>query len=269
MTAPRVVFPNPRIPSMIGTLNIVFGLLLLLSSLAVIVWTLASPQLVALVESPTARSAREAGKAERARRMAELTKQRTAATDPGDQLRVQREIDDLTDEQTAEEFAAGNFNGRDERDPRQAVPFWTDHVLSVVLNGLMALSGAGLVALRPWGRRLAVRVAAVKAVKLVLFTMIAVFLTIPDQAARTREFWARMDLRTGRSAAFGTSMAVPMAQMAAVSAGATAVGFGAAGLVYPLVSLWLLNRPSVRAACEGRKAAAVAAHAGTAPADVS
>jgi hypothetical protein len=253
MADAKVVIPNTRIPSVLGTLNIIFGILLLLSSLVVVGWTLAAPQLVKMVTPPDAQNRQEARKAELRAREADLRKKSEAERDPDARARLRQEIDEARDELKSIEVAQDDLSGRDMKDPRVAVPFWTDHCLGILLNALMVASGAGLVALRPWGRRLAIQVAVAKVAKLAVFTLLAVFLTIPLQAVRVRQAWARVELRSRGPAPFGSSAGNQIAQVTAIYSTLVAVGYGSCGVIYPLLSLWLLSKRSTRAAFEPRQ----------------
>lgn len=240
MTRSNVVIPNPRIPSSLGTLNVVFGLLLIFSSLANVGWTIMIDRLQA------------AARAERTprleARLAELRAQQKTETNAQERARLQSEIDRLEDEKDDGEDDPIVLGGTNTSDVRLAVPFWTNHALGVSLNGLMVASGVGLIALRPWGRSLALGVAALKLVKLVVLTLVTVFVTVPIQVTRTRAMWAKIEARRPAGTPRLSSMSNDMARMTAVYTTVSAVGFGIAGMVYPALTLWLLNKPSARAA---------------------
>ena len=269
MTGASVVIPNPRIPSALGTLNIVFGILLLISSVAVVGWSLASPHLAEMVASPGDQQQRETRKREAAAQLAALTKKLESERNPNVRADLQAQIETLEEEQALDDLDADELSGREMKDLRVALPFWADHVLGIVLNALMIISGAGLVALRPWGRKLALSVAGLKMVKLLILTLVAVFLTIPLQVVQSRRAWAKMEARSRRTAPFGQSMGNQVAQMTAISATAMAVGFGATGLIYPALSLWLLNLRSVRAAFQAQPRLPSQHATGNAPPDLS
>ncbi|MDR3635260.1 MAG: hypothetical protein P4L84_15760 [Isosphaeraceae bacterium] len=269
MSGSSVVIPNPRVPSVLGVLNIVFGILLLLSSLAVVGWTLAYPHFVKMMVVPGGPQQAQKREAEIEARLAELHKKLASEQDPNLRQPLQGEIEMLEDEQATMDLSADDLNGRDMKDPRMAVPFWADHGLGILLNALMLASGTGLVALRPWGRRLAVQVAAAKVVKLVVLTLVAVFLTIPIQTVRTRQVWAKMEARSRSAAPRGPSMGNKIAQMTAITGTVTTVGFGFLGMLYPVLSLWLLNKRTVRAAFDAAKRIEKPGGRGAGPSDLS
>jgi len=270
MSGPVVVIPNPRIPSVVGTLNIVFGILLLLAGLGTVGWTLAYPHLrKAAVGASKSEQERAKRVAEIDTKLADLNKKLAAEKDFAVRERLRDEIGELQDERDENEFDVTDLETQNMKDPRVAVPFWANHLLGILLNALMITSGVGLVALRAWGRKLALQVAAVKLVKLAIMTIVAVGLTIPLQVVRTRQLWAKLEARSGSAGPMGTSMSVQMTQFAAVYATVVAVGFGVTGMIYPALSLWLLSKPSVRAAFASRKPGPPGEAAGTGPSDLS
>lgn len=240
MTRANVVIPNPRIPSILGTLNIAFGILLILSSLCLIAWTI----MLARLEQST-RAARTPKLEER---LTDLRARLQAEPNSGERARLQSQIDALEEEKADNEGAADLLGGQTMKDPIIAVPFWIDHGLGVILNLLMLASGVGLVALRPWGRKLALGVAGLKLAKLAVLTLVTVFVIVPFQITQTRTTWAKLEMRQSPGMTPARKLANDMALMTATYATVSAVGFGLVGMVYPALSLWLLNKPSTRAA---------------------
>ena len=95
---------------------------------------------------------------------------------------------------------------------------------------------------------MAVQVAALKVAKLIVLTLLAIFLTIPVQTLKMRQAWAKFEVRSRSAAPFGSSMGTQVTQTTAVYTTVMAVGFGIGGMLYPALSLWLLNKRSVAAA---------------------
>jgi hypothetical protein len=248
MPEPAVVIPNPRIPAAIGTLNIAFGTLLLLGGLAVVAWSLAYPQLAQYMISPVAEEQKAKRAAEIQAQVASTKARLAKETDPVVLKALEQQLE-MLDEDRADNESDGDEYGSDRvRDTRVISAFWIEQVLGLVLNVLLVVSGVGLIALRRWGHRLALQVAGLKLVKVVVFMLLGVFLTIPLQAVKTRQSWERWQARNG-SASLGTSSeAAEMAQAVAVSTTLATVGYGVAGLIYPALALWLLSKRSVRAA---------------------
>jgi hypothetical protein len=258
MTGSHVVVPNPRIATSLGVVNIVLGGLLLLASLGMIAWTIAFPRVVEALTPPAARQEQERPTAEVKARRAAIDTQLAGEREPVVRAPLLDEIDTLESDQLDREMSELGRQGRTRADVRETLPFWVNHGLGILLNALLIASGVGLVALRGWGRRLALYVAGLKVAKLVALTLVGVFLAVPLQVVQTRQTWARMEARNRRAAPAVAGMGIQMAQIAAVSATVTVVALGAAGLVYPALSLWLLNKRSVRAACRMSARAAVA-----------
>ncbi len=250
MTEPRVIIPNPRIPSLLGLLNLILGSLLLLAGLAVIGWTLSYPSLLQMTRTPE-REERTREREALETKIEHVQKLFDRETDPAIREKLRSEIIALEGEvETKFGDVTLDDRVRSMKDPRIAVPFWLDNIAGLFLNGLMIAAGMGLVALRTWGRRLALQVAALKLLKVIVMTVLTVGFLVPLNVVRTREFYERIEARAraqgmGANAGMGTQVA----EMTAITSTITSVGFGIIAMIYPALSLWLLNKPSVRAAC--------------------
>jgi hypothetical protein len=128
----------------------------------------------------------------------------------------------------------------------------TDAVLGIVLNIVLILSGAGLVAMREWARKLALGVATAKIGRLVLLQGCNIIFILPimarQMAAGMDEMMTQMPVGPGAAPPpqFGSQFAMLMLAMMSGSAVCTAV-FGA---IYPILLLWFLTRPDAKAACQ-------------------
>jgi hypothetical protein len=247
LTTGRLIIPNPRIPTTIGTLNIVFGVILLLFGLGTIAWSIAAPPLLRSLQARTA-EIRAEQKAEREQKLAQLRAKEKAETSADRRVLIQEEIADLEAEIDLEPDEIFDVSA----DPRIIIPGWIDTIASLLLNALLVASGAGLLALRPWGRKTALGVAGAK-IALASFTLAyALIVTIPIAADQARVQFLKMEARQRGTrmapVGFGGSSATGLAQIAAASAAVSTVAAFAFTVAYPAIILWLLNKPSARAA---------------------
>ena len=241
------VVPNPRIPSTLGTLHILIGALMIVASLGMIVWELLSPALTAWMvqqnQEPVAKA-----RAERESRIAALKTQEAAekSTAKRDQLKAERA---MLEDEAERERAASDPDGA-KKPLWESVYFWTREASGLVLNVLMIVAGAGLLALRHWGRSLALWIAGLKLARLFVLTALSMMVLIPDQVQKVQA-------TALRSFSQGPGFAMPggargwatmIAQTTAVSSSLGSVAYWLFGSLFPALTLWLLNKRSVQAA---------------------
>lgn len=139
--------------------------------------------------------------------------------------------------------------------------FWADFATGPVLNLLMLASGIGLTQLRVWARKLAIWVAALKIVRIISLTLFLTLVVVP-QASRVLKSIAQTELGTVILAKANASLIQasagppPMRYTAenfslamSLIAYFVAVLFMILSLVYPAITLVVLTRPGVKAAC--------------------
>jgi hypothetical protein len=248
---PGFVIPNPRIPSAVGTVNIVLGILLILLGLATIAWTIASPSIYRMLMSQV-QTAVEQEKAERQARLADLKKREKAETSADRKSELRNEISEL--EADIDLDVSDLWNVDEMKDPRVRIHYWVDAILGLALNAAMVVSGAGLISLRDWGRRLALSVAGVKVAWVLAGTAYSLMVIIPLTAERARVQYAKMEAKMPRFVAgrgASGSSATQMAGSAAAMGAAAVVGSSLVALIYPALTIWLLNKRSAVAACLG------------------
>jgi hypothetical protein len=115
----------------------------------------------------------------------------------------------------------------------------------------MIISGAGLMALAEWARRLALGVAWLKILRWVAMIVVTLVLILPVTVERTQKMFAQIEAQAKVPAGARATVG-PMAQMGRYTAILSAVAMvfsGVVASVYPALSLWFLTRPPCRAAC--------------------
>jgi hypothetical protein len=142
------------------------------------------------------------------------------------------------------------------RDPIFIGYLAADFTTAVVLNLLLLASGIGLLAAKAWGRKLGVWVAALKILRLVAVYGFALIFVVPvfsqKMGAMMDKFMAQAQQRQQQNQP-GAPPMPPMGKTVGTVYGmllsAGAVVMMLFGAIYPIVMLWVLTRPKVKAAC--------------------
>lgn len=246
------VVPSPRIPKVLGILNILFASLLLIGGLCSMGMFALSP----VVGQAIMRIQKEAVAKQQAQRKAALhaldEEEKAAATDEEKQRIEARR-------KAMESFP--DFQGA-VVDPWEAFPIhktqfqiymWTDLGTAFVLNLLMLAAGVGLVMRAEWGRKLGIWDAWLKIVRLVLVYGYMAVAIIPEFSSAMARFAiesiARQQQAMGKPMPAGLTFET-LAFIYSVAMTVAIVGTILFGSIYPAVSLWLLSRRSARAACD-------------------
>ncbi len=252
--AGKWVVPNPQIPRSFGLMNIVFGILLLLSAVGYGLMYAYAPVINELVSRPM-QQIQEKQQADRAARIAELKAQEEAAKTEEEKKTVAAEraavevrvVPNLTPFEELQKMNAYN-------EPRLAVYYILDVSAAVILNALMIVSGAGLMRLREWARRLAIRVAQLKILRWIAMVIGSMLVIVPmvmeklDKAAAGVE----TQIKAGGGPPLPMSLAVLMRW--GTIFGVVFMIFGAiVASVYPAMMWWNLTRSAARAACLKKK----------------
>lgn len=140
------------------------------------------------------------------------------------------------------------------RDPTLVGFLVTDAVTGLILNALMLTSGIGLLAARGWARKLALWVGGLKIARLMLVYGFAIAVVVPFFATKMGEMVekmiSQMPQRPGAPPPAQISQAAAMGYGISLSAGAVIMIIG--GVIYPIIVIWVLTRPHVKAACGER-----------------
>jgi len=115
---------------------------------------------------------------------------------------------------------------------------------------LMAISGAGLLGLAEWGRRLAIGVAWLKIVRWLAMIVVTMVLILPITMQKTDKMFQSIQAQATANSRGGP--VTPMVGLGTITAvmGAIFMVFSAVvACVFPGLSLWFLTRPPTRAAC--------------------
>ncbi|SIO64731.1 hypothetical protein SAMN05444166_7385 [Singulisphaera sp. GP187] len=242
------VQPNPRIPKVLGILNIVFASALMICGLCSIGYYSSIPFF--------------------SKTMMKLQKDLQTKQD-ADRKAVldgfeQEEKDATTDEEKAVVDAKRKQYEAQPQPPRppqmdlevmglegSAIRnyVWAEFLSGLALNLLLLTAGIGLVMRRPWGIKLGLGVALLKIVRLVMVYGYATLAIVPKLAVGMTKFQLQAMAQQPGGQKLPPGFGDTLTKGMLVWFTSCAVAMIVVGSIYPLVSLWLLSRPSARAAC--------------------
>jgi len=136
-------------------------------------------------------------------------------------------------------------------DIRILIYTWTELASGILLNVLMIIAGAGLLALAEWARRMAIGVAWLKIAKWVAVVVVTMGLVIPVTTEKMQKMFTKIEAQTKTKTGRGPNV-FPMgglAQFTAVMSAVTSVGMALVASIYPALTIWFMTRPRARAAC--------------------
>jgi energy-coupling factor transporter transmembrane protein EcfT len=244
------VVPNPQIPRSFGLMNIIFGSLLLLIALGHGFWYLYTPTFARQMQDRM-KQVEVKAKAEHDEKIADLKKEIAAA-------KTKEEKESLQDERAALEknvvTAApfGDLTGMNVMSDRRIAAYYALEVsAAVILNVLMIVSGAGLLGLTEWARRMAIVVAQLKILRWFAMTVLMMVLVLPVTMEFTEKAMAAAEAQI-KAQGQGAAMPVPMSEFirfGMIFAAVWQVFSAIVASVYPALMWWYLSRPPARAAC--------------------
>jgi hypothetical protein len=119
-----------------------------------------------------------------------------------------------------------------------------DALSGLLVNILLVISGVGLVMRREWGRKWGIGVASVKIVRLLISWAFWIFVCVP---IISKQIGGAMNEFIAQSAR-GKQPPFSLEVVYAVIYSGYGVLMIVVGVIYPIVCLWLLTRPRVKAA---------------------
>lgn len=243
------VLPNPRIPKVLGILNIVFASALIICGLCLI----GSYALMPVFSKMLVKVQRDLQTKQDATRKAVLEgfedEEKAATTDEA-KAAVAEKRKRFESEPQPPKIPRMDLGviGMQETVVRYYV--WAEFVSGLVLNILLLTAGIGLVMRRPWGIKLGLSVALLKMIRLVLVYGYAALAIVPKVAVGMAKFQMQsmaQQLPPGQKLPAGFEETIT--KLLLIWYTSCAVMMIIVGSIYPMVSLWLLSRPSTRAAC--------------------
>ena len=239
-----------KVPHTLGILNIVFAIFLLLCVACYGVQVIAH----GLLGSTFAASKQQAQKAMEERRQKDIdaledSANKAATEEEAESLRAEKE--DLENMPLPKIPDMSNMLGM--KSPGVFAAYLFDCSTGLILNVLMLISGVGLLKYHAWARKLAMWVAALKILRLLILCALTGLIISPAVSEGMGQF-------VGEAAQMNPNGGLPqqnqVAQMKTIYYWSTLISGGVLtvlGVIYPIISLWLLSRPNVAAACQKKQ----------------
>jgi hypothetical protein len=247
----RWVVPNPRICRTFALLNIIFGGLMLMVGIGYAVWYFVAPSFIKQMQAGVRAQLAEQ-KAEHQAKIDEIKQKEKSAKNAEEKEKLQAEREDLEAEEAAGlDFAGDLSDWNIFSDPRARAFYAAETGSGILLNLFMIISGAGLLALSEWARRLGIWVACFKIARWVVIVIVTLVVIVPITTEKTQSVVQKVQMQGATKGGVRVTT-FPMSSMAQFTAIATAVTtiFGAVmASIYPALAIWFLTRPSARAAC--------------------
>jgi hypothetical protein len=250
---PQWIVPNPQVPRTFGLLNIIFGVIMLLVGAGYGVFYAMAPTFSQTIQVQMAKQ-QEAEKAKRDAQIADLKHREDTAKTEEEKASIKAERAAVEATPQPDLSGMSDLTGLNVySDPRLAVYYFSEVGAGILLNILMIISGAGLLGLTNWGRRLALGVAWLKILRWVAMTVAVLVIVLPITTERMQKAFEKINAQAQAQAGAGTPPpAMPTAEIAKMGAlmGAVLAVIGAiVAMIYPALTLWFLTRPRAVAAC--------------------
>ena len=181
------VVPNPQVPRSFGLMNIIFGSLLLLLALGHGFWYLYTPTFTRQMQERLNKAEADA-KAERDERIANLKKLEAEAKTKEEKAVLKDELDSIEKKTSVSVMPFSNLSSMNVMSDKRIAAYYAVEVsAAVILNVLMIVSGAGLLGLAEWARRMAIVVAQLKILRWIAMTVTLMVLVLPVTMEMTAE----------------------------------------------------------------------------------
>jgi len=236
------VLPTPQRAKLVGTLNIVFAVLVMLYIASQLAMLILSPMIMEMSQN-SIKGVQAKVEQQRGNRVADLKTELAKAETDEQKATLKQQLDALEKSPSPKMPDLKKFQDQ-MMTPGYKLWMVCDLLSGLALNVAMLVSGIGLFRLKEWGRKLANWTFGLKIVRLCILTAVAIVFIIPMTSKMSAEMMEGITQ--------GKPMPFPMGDMAkfqAVIGMVTAVLGLVFGSVWPVVGLVLLTRPGTRAAC--------------------
>jgi hypothetical protein len=245
------VVPNPQVPRSFGLMNIIFGSLLLLLALGHGFWYLYTPTFTRQMQERVIKVEADA-KAERDERIADLKKQEADAKTKEEKESLKNERASIEKKTGISALPFSNLSSMNVMSDKRVATYYAVEVsTAVILNVLMIVSGAGLLGLAEWARRMAIVVAQLKILRWIVMTVALMVFVLPITMEMMEKAMVAAEAQIKEQGA-GAAMPLPMSEFIRFGMIFTAVWqvfCAIVACVYPALLWWYLSRPPTRAAC--------------------
>lgn len=251
--ADGIVLPKPQIPKTLGILNIIFGVLLVLLGSCTIGMTLIAPSLQQYSNQFKAQIKQQA-EARRQARLQTLEEEEKAATTEAEKASLKAQRDALAASPVPVAPTA-DLQGFDQfKDPTIRNFTVIQQGTGILWDIALIVAGIGLVRLKEWGRSLGAWLAGIQIVRIVLLTLASLVVVAPVQKKFADKQVEAMEAKVkAGNASPAEASAVQMTRIMSQLAPVFTLAYALFGMIYPAISLWLLNMAGTRAAVLPRK----------------
>jgi hypothetical protein len=250
------VVPLPRIPKVIGILNIVFGAGLVACGLCSGMYAAMTPTIMKAMSQVT-KKAEDDLKGQMKAQLDTLAEEETKAETDEEKAKIAAKRQEIANElKRPVLIPTMDFSKMGMDDPKFMAYWWADVVTSLVLNVLMLLSGIALVRFKPVGIKLALWVAGLKIARLIAVYGYFVLAIVPVLSQKIGQ--VVIEMLQQQQATLGKPMPPGMdtgmfVRVYSIMYSISGIAMIVLGSIYPIVCLWLLSRPGARAACTASK----------------
>ena len=139
-------------------------------------------------------------------------------------------------------------------DPRIVMYSIVEGSAGILLNILMLISGIGLLKLTDWARRMALGVAWLKIARWITIVGFTLVVVVPITTEKMEKMFQTIEAQA-KAKSGGARAPLPMVGLSQFTAAATAVTtviMALIAVIYPVLSLWFLTRPTTIAAILAR-----------------
>lgn len=236
----QIVPQRTTIPMTLGIMNIAFGVLLMLLALFGLMSAVITPMMSSMFADMN-KQMQAQGERRFDERRKRLQEEAAAADDEKQRELIESQLKELAKSPVP---AMPDISKMVPTDRRLTIWGVSDAISGLLVNLLLVIAGVGLVMRREWGRKWGVGVSVVKVIRVVTSYCFWIFMCVPiiskQIGGAMNEFMTQA--AKGKQPPFSFE----------VLYGAIYTGYGVlmivAGMIYPIVCLWLLTRPRVKAA---------------------
>lgn len=251
---PGMVIPKPQTARIFGILNIIFAVVLIFFAYSSAFMLMFAPAGAAVMKAWQKGMERQI-RLENTRQIQRLEKLVEAARTDVKRAQHQARLDQVK-AQPVMNFASMSMGFEQLEDKSIRNYSLVEAGLGAVMNIVMLVAGFGLLQLKDWGRQISIWLSGVKLVWIFVALIYMVVVIFPLQARLTqKQLQDTMVMQTkgGGRAAVSPVNPQQMSQFVMASSTASAVFGVLIAATYPVLSIWMLSRPPVRAACRSPK----------------
>jgi hypothetical protein len=246
---PGFVIPNPKGPKSIGLWSVLFSLLLLGCGVVNLGTMLAMPLIQRMLQNVET-TAREQAQARQKATIDKLEADIKTIEDPEQKKPLEAQLESLKQQQVQKGPMIG-VPFKLMTQPTLRAFFLTDYATAVVVNGMMLASGLGLLALKEWGRKLALWTAGIKIFRLAALILVNILIVLPISMVEVKNM---MEQISGQGNGNPNSKQFVGMFQSLMDAMQTLVWVFAPiafllAIAFPIIVIVVLTRPASKAAC--------------------